>query len=106
MWSTKPRPMAETNSGTSRVPTRKPPTSPVSRRATRHSGRPWINGSSGKDQIDFRSIKPWVTADFRTAGPSDQTKGEQVRLTAWRLRVLRQAADEGNVARVCRRFGL
>jgi hypothetical protein len=26
------------------------------------------------------------------------TKGEQVRLTAWRLRVLRQAADEGNVA--------
>ena len=24
------------------------------------------------------------------------TKGEQVRLTAWRLRVLRQAADEGN----------
>jgi transposase-like protein len=34
------------------------------------------------------------------------TKGEQVRLTAWRLRVLRQAADEGNVARVCRRFGI
>src|SRR5579863_1431437 len=34
------------------------------------------------------------------------TKGEQVRVTAWRLRVLRQAADEGNVARVCRRFGL
>jgi transposase InsO family protein len=34
------------------------------------------------------------------------TKGEQVRLTAWRLRVLRQAADEGNVAGVCRRFGL
>ena len=27
-------------------------------------------------------------------------KGEQVRLTAWRLRVLRQAADDGNVARV------
>ena len=34
------------------------------------------------------------------------TKGEQVRLTAWRLRVLRQAVDEGNVARVCRRFGI
>jgi transposase InsO family protein len=34
------------------------------------------------------------------------TKAEQVRVTAWRLRILRQAADEGNVARVCRRFGL
>ena len=34
------------------------------------------------------------------------TKAEQVRLTAWRLRVLRQAADDGNVARVCRRFGI
>ena len=34
------------------------------------------------------------------------TKAEQVRLTAWRLRVLRQGADEGNVARVCRRFGI
>lgn len=34
------------------------------------------------------------------------TKTEQVRVTAWRLRVLRQASDEGNVARVCRRFGL
>jgi transposase InsO family protein len=34
------------------------------------------------------------------------TKGEQARLTAWRLRVLRQAADAGNVARVCRRFGI
>src|SRR5262245_40238751 len=34
------------------------------------------------------------------------TKAEQVRLTAWRLRVLRQAADAGNVARVCRRFGI
>jgi len=34
------------------------------------------------------------------------TKAEQVRLTAWRLLVLRQAADEGNVARVCRRFGI
>jgi transposase-like protein len=34
------------------------------------------------------------------------TKGEQARLTAWRLRVLQQAADERNVARVCRRFGL
>src|SRR6478752_2618511 len=34
------------------------------------------------------------------------TKTEQLRLTAWRLRVLRQAADVGNVARVCRRFGI
>src|SRR5215831_19008190 len=34
------------------------------------------------------------------------TKAEQVRLTAWRLRVLRQAADAGDVARVCRRFGI
>src|ERR687897_3342551 len=34
------------------------------------------------------------------------TKGEQARLMAWRLRVLQQAADEDNVARVCRRFGL
>src|SRR5215469_8589476 len=34
------------------------------------------------------------------------TKAEHVRLTAWRLRILRQAVDEGNVARVCRRFGL
>src|SRR6476660_7412136 len=34
------------------------------------------------------------------------TKAEQTRLTAWRLRVLRQAADEGNVARICRRFGI
>ena len=34
------------------------------------------------------------------------TKGEQVRLTAWRLKLLRQAADERNVARVCRRFGI
>jgi transposase-like protein len=34
------------------------------------------------------------------------TKGEQARLTAWRLKVLQQAADEGNVARVCRRFGI
>src|SRR6187549_2196458 len=34
------------------------------------------------------------------------TKAEQTRLTAWRLRVLRQAADDGNVARVCRRFGI
>ena len=32
------------------------------------------------------------------------TKAEQVRLTAWRLKVLRQASDEGNVARVCRHF--
>src|SRR5258705_13813791 len=34
------------------------------------------------------------------------TKGEQARLTAWRLKVLQQAADEQNVARVCRRFGI
>jgi transposase len=34
------------------------------------------------------------------------TKAEQVRITAWRLRLLRQAADEGNVARVCRHFGI
>lgn len=33
-------------------------------------------------------------------------KAEQTRLTAWRLRVLRQAADEGNVARICRPFGI
>jgi transposase InsO family protein len=34
------------------------------------------------------------------------TKGEQARLTAWRLKVLQQAAHERNVARVCRRFGI
>jgi transposase InsO family protein len=34
------------------------------------------------------------------------TKAEQSRLTAWRLRILEQAADDGNVARVCRRFGI
>jgi len=34
------------------------------------------------------------------------TKAEQARLTAWLLRVLRQAVDDGNVARVCRRFGI
>jgi transposase InsO family protein len=34
------------------------------------------------------------------------TKGEQARLTAWRLRLLREADDERNVARVCRRFGI
>jgi len=34
------------------------------------------------------------------------TKGEQARLMAWRLKVLHQAADEQNVARVCRRFGI
>jgi hypothetical protein len=33
-------------------------------------------------------------------------KGEQARLTAWRPKVLRQAGDEGNVARICRRFGM
>jgi hypothetical protein len=31
------------------------------------------------------------------------SKGEQVRLTAWRLKISQQAADEQNVARVCRR---
>jgi len=30
------------------------------------------------------------------------TKGEQARLMAWRAKVLQQAADEQNVARVCR----
>jgi len=34
------------------------------------------------------------------------TKGEQARLMAWRRRVLQQAADAQNVARVCRRFGI
>jgi transposase InsO family protein len=34
------------------------------------------------------------------------TKGEQARLTAWRSKVLQQATAEGNVARVCRRFGI
>ena len=33
------------------------------------------------------------------------TNGEQARLAAWRLKVLRPAADEENVARVCR-FGM
>jgi transposase len=34
------------------------------------------------------------------------TKAEQARLTAWRVRVLQEAADAQNVARVCRRFGI
>src|SRR5262245_39497128 len=34
------------------------------------------------------------------------TKGDQARLVAWRSRILQAAAAEGNVARVCRRFGL
>src|SRR3954463_11035925 len=34
------------------------------------------------------------------------TKGEQARLVAWRRKVLGQAAVDGNVARVCRRFGI
>lgn len=34
------------------------------------------------------------------------TKGEQARLSAWRLRILQQAAHGQNVARVCRRFGM
>ena len=34
------------------------------------------------------------------------TKGEQARLTAWRWKVLQQAAEDLNVARVCRHFGI
>ena len=34
------------------------------------------------------------------------TKADQVRLTAWRLKLLRRAGDDGNVARVCRHFGI
>src|SRR5437868_10383311 len=34
------------------------------------------------------------------------TKGEQTRLVAWRWRVLCQAAEDGNVARTCRHFGI
>ena len=34
------------------------------------------------------------------------TKGEQARLMAWRLKVLRHAVEEQNVAHVCRRFGI
>src|SRR5688500_10867003 len=34
------------------------------------------------------------------------TKGEQVGLTAWRWEILQQAANEQNVARVCRLFGI
>ena len=34
------------------------------------------------------------------------TKGEQARLTAWRLEVPRQDTEEQNVTRVCRRFGI
>jgi len=34
------------------------------------------------------------------------TKSEQMRVVAWRWRVLRQAADAGNVARTCRHFGI
>ena len=34
------------------------------------------------------------------------TKGEQARLTAWRRKVVQEAADTQNVARVCRRFGI
>ena len=34
------------------------------------------------------------------------TKGEQARLTAWRWKVLQQAPDELNVARLCRHFGI
>jgi transposase InsO family protein len=34
------------------------------------------------------------------------TKAEQIRVTAWRLKLLRQAAACGNVAQTCRHFGL
>ena len=34
------------------------------------------------------------------------TKGEQARLTAWRMKLLRHAETDRNVARVCRRFGI
>jgi transposase InsO family protein len=34
------------------------------------------------------------------------TKAEQIRVTAWRLKVLRQASACGNVAQTCRHFGL
>src|SRR5262245_6600833 len=34
------------------------------------------------------------------------TKAEQTRLLTWRLRVLRRAGADGNVARVCRHFGI
>src|SRR5688500_12711684 len=34
------------------------------------------------------------------------TKAEQARLVAWRSKVLQQAAEMRNVARVCRRFGI
>ena len=34
------------------------------------------------------------------------TKGEQARLVAWRSKVLQQATNEHNAARVCRRFGI
>jgi transposase InsO family protein len=34
------------------------------------------------------------------------TKAEQTRLATWRWRVLRHAAESGNVARTCRRFGI
>jgi len=34
------------------------------------------------------------------------TKGEQTRLVAWRWRLLCQAADDDNVARTCRHFGI
>jgi transposase-like protein len=34
------------------------------------------------------------------------TKGEHARLVAWRWRLLCRAADDGNVARTCRHFGV
>lgn len=34
------------------------------------------------------------------------TKGEHTRLVAWRWRLLCRAADDGNVARTCRHFGI
>ena len=34
------------------------------------------------------------------------TKGEHTRLVAWRWRLLSRAADDANVARTCRHFGI
>ena len=34
------------------------------------------------------------------------TKGEHTRLVAWRWRLLCRAADDNNVARACRHFGI
>jgi Helix-turn-helix domain len=34
------------------------------------------------------------------------TKADQIRVQAWRFKILRRAAATGNVARTCRHFGL